>query len=105
LKIVAQDAWGRIRFNRFVHAPAIPPRDPTVVQTQLIVRVPVRGADPSSQIPGHSRYAITAAARPLLQKVFDFGGEVGADPFVRVERQDPVVRRKGGSVVLLRAIT
>src|SRR6516225_10327111 len=49
---------GALQRDRLVHPALLPFAGAAIVETQLIVRIPVGAADPASEIPGEARNAI-----------------------------------------------
>src|SRR3954466_4507267 len=104
LKLVTKTAGRAIRLHGLMDATSVPARRAAVVETQLVVRIPICRSDPASQIPRDARNAIAALRRGFLSQLSDFLGEIRGDALVGIERQYPVVRRETRRVVLLRAV-
>ena len=80
-----------------------PAPDPSIVEPQLRVGIPVSAPDPTPEIPRHARNAIAGSFR-LFEDSADLIGQIGRHVLVGVEREDPVVRREVRRAVLLRSI-
>ena len=101
LQLALQLSDRAIRDDRLVHVLALPARRAPVVETRLIVGIEVGGPHPSSQMKGDARHAKGAFRRVAGDDLPDFIRELRRHALVGVEREDPVVRRDGGGVVLL----
>jgi len=99
----AQAADRAVDADGFVHVLSRPRRAAAVVQAQLIVRVPIRGANPASQVPRHSRHAIRLVGG-IGQSGLNLLRECRGDSFIGIKRQNPVVRGEGSREVLLRDV-
>ena len=105
LKIVPQRRRPSSRqLHRLVHALAVEPPDAAIVEAQLIVRIPVRAADPASEIVRHARHAEAADVGPGAHDLLDFGCQRRRNALVGIDGQNPVVGGDGGGVVPLRAV-
>ncbi len=105
LKVVPQRRRPSSRqLHRLVHALAVEPADAAIVEPQLVVGVPVRAADPASEIVRHARHAIAADAGSGAHDLLDFGGQRRRHALVGVDGEDPVVGGDVGGVVPLRAV-
>ena len=102
LQFTAQLPWPpAVECHRFVHIPAAPPRRAPVIEPGLIIRVEVGGPDPSAQMKRHARHAVRTDGRIGPQQRLNLGRQFGRDPFIRIQRKYPVVRRQAGGKVLL----
>ena len=76
----------------------------SIVEPQLIVGVPVGGANPPSEVMRDSRNPVPGVPRIGGERRSNLGGQGAGDPFVGVERQDPVVSGQRRGEVLLRRV-
>src|SRR5215217_7609451 len=82
LQFVAKHPWRSVRFDRLVDPSFIPSRSPPIVETKLVVWIPIGRSDPSSQIPGHPRNSVAAFRRSVLEQLLDLGCEFWRDALV-----------------------
>ena len=105
LQLAMQSADAPTRVHRFVDVTAVPLRRAPIVEPELVIRVPIRGANPATQIPGHARHTIARRGRIVPQRLGDLTGERRRDPLVGIERENPVVRGDRCGEVLLCSVT
>jgi hypothetical protein len=72
--------------NGFVYGDSTPAGDTTVIQTQLEVRVPVGGADPSAEVMRSTGNAVALASRLPGEQRSDLICEFERNALVGVER-------------------
>src|SRR5262245_38035482 len=61
--------------NAFVDVPAHPPPASPIVETKLVIRIPVRGPDPSPEMPRHTWNPESPMGRFLCEHLLDFRGQ------------------------------
>ncbi len=105
MQFSAQLADTTLYLDRLVHMPTGPFARPAVVEAQLIIRIPVRGADPSAQVPRDARDAIPCRPWRGLEDRLDFVGERCRDALVGVNRENPIVCADRGRVIFLRDVS
>ena len=71
---------GPVGRDRLVHVPAGPARATPVVEPQLIVGIPVGGADPASEMERDARHAKAGARRPSRRAAADLVGQRSGAP-------------------------
>jgi hypothetical protein len=101
LEVLREHAHGAVGLHGLVDVPRHPPRAAAIVETQLIVGIPVRRPNPSPKMPGHPRDSTAGDSRVGGQRGPDFSRELRRDALVGIDRQNPVVRRLGCGEVLL----
>ena len=104
LQRVVQQPGRPTQLDGLMHRPSVPTACTPVVETQLIVRIPVGRPDPAADVPGHARDPVTAGRRLTIHEGANLGRELRRHALVGVERQDPVVRCQSRGVILLRAV-
>src|SRR5262249_44124574 len=71
--------------NAFVDVPANPPSASSIVETKLVIRIPVRGPDPSPEMPRHTWYPESPMGWFLREHLLDFRGQRRCHAFVCVD--------------------
>ena len=101
LKLVDELTRPAVDGHRLVDVKSVPPRGPAVVESGLEVRIEVGRPYPASQVVRDARHPVALAGRLGGEQRADLGGQRRRDAFVRVERENPVVRGQAVSEVLL----
>src|SRR6266568_686105 len=98
-QIPGQPPGRTLEIQRFVNDPA-KLGGITAVKAPLVIRIPSRVFDPRTQVPGPSRHFINGKFRlfllPCKERLLKFGAQL----FVGIERQDPIIARGGSGKVL-----
>src|SRR5262245_60819127 len=91
LKLMLQLAHRAVGDDRLMNVLSLPARRAPVVQPRLMIRIEISGSDPSAEVKGDAGNAKGAFRRLTRHDLAYFSGERWRDPFVGVERKDPVV--------------
>ena len=96
LKLVDELTGAAVDGDRLVNVESIPARRPAVIESGLEIRIEVRRPYPASEVVGDARNPIPRAGWLGREERADLRGQRRRNPFVGVEREDPVV---GGQAV------
>src|SRR4029077_7394524 len=93
-ELVCQVSMPAVDLHGLVYVPPLPARGPAIVEAKLIVRIEVGGGPPPAEVKRDARQAVAAQGRLGGKERLDLRGERRRHALVRVQREDPVVRRE-----------